>query len=232
MRRRWVQPRERNWIVSRKPCHPGLLAYDCESVTKAQLKLNGSGTQPHNHTTTQQRHRPIERPDIRRRLVGPRRRWSWKSEQPNPGSSRGQDTQQRRQGTCVKGDAGDEMQGRWNCSCECEADAMRCEAMVRACISIGCEKQRESPLQRRIACVGTRPIREAARAFLLAMGEWRGRGWRNPRAVGWAEKWAADRSPASEAPARPTPASSEAFSGLRVGWQWVDSGLAVGWAAG
>jgi hypothetical protein len=170
VRRRWVQPRERNWIVSRKPCHPGLLAYDCESVTKAQLKLNGSGTQPHNHTTTQQRHRPIERPDIRRRLVGPRRRWSWKSEQPNPGSSRGQDTQQRRQGTCVKGDAGEAMQGRWNCSDEC--DARRCDArceMVRACISIG-EKQRESPLQRRIACVGTRPIREAARALFVGDG--------------------------------------------------------------
>lgn len=71
----------------------------------------------------------------------------------------------------MKGDAGDAMQGRWNCSANAmRGGARRCEAMVRACISIGCEKQRESPLQRRIACVGTRPIREAARALFVGDG--------------------------------------------------------------
>lgn len=119
MRRRWVQPLERNWIVSRKPCHPGLLAYDCDKGA-AEIERR-------RHTTTQQRHRPSERSDIRRRLAWPKRRWSWKGEQANPGSSRGQDTQHRRQGTCVKGDAGDAMQGRWNCSDGC--DARRCGAV-------------------------------------------------------------------------------------------------------
>lgn len=222
MRRRWVQPLERNWIVSRKPCHPGLVAYDCDK--------GAAVIERQRHTTTQQRHRPSERPDIRRRLVGRKRRWSRKSEQANPGSSRGQDTQQRRQGTCVKGDAGDAMQGRWNCSDGC--DARRCGA-VRAG-----------------SCLYKYWLREATgiappEANCLRRDEAYSRGssspfcWRwangeeevggNPRAVGWAEKWAADRAPASEAPARPTPASAQR---LLVGSGWVGSGLGSGLGGG
>lgn len=106
--------------------------------------------------------------------------------------------------------------------------AVRCE-LVRACISIGCEKQRESPLQRRIACVGTRPIREAARALFVGDGRMERKRLAEPESGGVAEKWAADRAPASEAPARPTPASAQR---LLVGSGWAGSGLGSGLGGG
>lgn len=132
------------------------------------------------------------------------------------------------QGTCVKGDAGDAMQGALELQREC--DAMRCGAVRGdgSCLYkkvLAARSNGNRPSRGELLASGRGLFARQLEPFLLVMGEWRGRGWRNPRAVGWAKKWAAGWSPASEAPARPTPASAQR---LLVG----SGGLAVGWAAG
>lgn len=128
----------------------------------------------------------------------------------------------------MKGDAGDAMQGRWNCSDGC--DARRCGARWFVLYKYWLRE-----------ATGIAP----PEANCLRRDEAYSRGSSSPFCWRWAngeeeaggtrerwggqKNWAADRTPASEAPARPTPASAQR---LLVGSGWAGSGLGSGLGGG